>query len=303
MNNVDKRKCLSIVAVLVLAVGMGSVSAADEVGSKQYRIRIVQISDTQPPLANELVWQRTAEAIDLVNSLAPDIIIFPGDVTDNGTEAGFKRMKELIGRIRAPVHIVAGNHDTMHVTEDDKKAFPGQDVRALKNALFEKYLDDTSWSVEFDDFQFIGLEPESAWKDIPPERREWLVKTCRSSSKPYKFLVTHFPPNPADGPERRGGDRGNLYEALDAAGVIGYMHGHTHRIEAARDPETGRLVFNSGSATLIPERGVMYFDVYGDMLVCFWRPVKGEARPLGTFDLKKTQAAFSEGRKVLNEVD
>jgi hypothetical protein len=189
----------------------------------------------------------------------------------------------------------------LHASDEEAAAFAGMDDRAAKSAvrdakraLFEKYIGDMAWSAELGDFQFIGLEPESTWKDIPPARRQWLVDVCRGSSKPYKFLVTHFPPNPAEGPERRGADRGNLYEALDEAGILGYMHGHTHRIEAGRDRESGRLVFNSASA-VFRDRGVMYFDVYGSQLVCFWRPVEGPARPLGVFDLEEARRAASQG--------
>jgi len=298
LSDIQIRRFLIVLATFALVVWGRAGLSADESSGRQYDFRIVQMSDTQPPLGQEDKWTLAEEAVSLVNSLEPEIVLIAGDVTDNGSEVECKRMGEILSRIRAPMHAVAGNHDTLQVTEAEKQAFPGEDVLALKRGYFEKYIGEMAWSVELGQLQFVGLEPGATWWKIPADRRKWLLETCSASSAPYKFLVTHFPPNPADGPERRGSDRGDLYEALDDAGVVGYMHGHTHRIEAKTDTETGRLVFNSCSAVLADPRGVMYYDVYGDRIVCFWKPVDGKARVLGMFDLKQALANVSGRREA-----
>ena len=302
LTRIHIRSFLIVLATFAMGAWVRAGLSADESSGKQYDFRIVQMSDTQPPLGQEGQWALVEEAVSLVNSLEPNIVLVAGDVTDNGTEVECKRMGEILSRIHAPMYAVAGNHDTLQVTEADEQAFPDEDIRALKRGYFEKYISNMTWSVELGELQFVGLEPGATWSNIPADRREWLLETCRAGSAPYKFLVTHFPPNPAEGPERRGPDRGDLYEALDDAGVVGYMHGHTHRLEAAQDPETGRLVFNSCSAVFRDTRGVMYYDVYGDRIVCFWKPVEGKARVLGMFDLKQALADVSSRREAAAEV-
>ena len=84
---------------------------------------------------------------------------------------------------------------------------------------------------------------------------------------------------------------------MNEVGAIGYMHGHNHFIQAYKDANSGRLVFSSASAVFNAEYGVMYFDVYKDSIVCFWQPTKGDARPLGVFNLKEVAKG---GKNIIN---
>jgi 3',5'-cyclic AMP phosphodiesterase CpdA len=288
-----------------LTLAVASAFAGEPPADTAYSFRIVQISDTQPEPDKKIHWECTAEAIALVNTLQPDIVVFPGDITHSGTDAEYARMKELIAKIKAPVHLVPGNHDNVVWADASEAALPYGERYRRKLALYKKYLGAEAWSVEFGKFQFIGFdsaEPGVAWPGISADREKWLLAVCRKSSKPYKFLVTHYQID--SWPYSRDPDASNhISEMLTAAGILGHMHGHTHRVEARQDPETGRLVFNSGTAAhrlhqAQPEfrldgshRGVMYFDVYDDAMVAFWKPVEGPVRPLRAFDLKEVLAA------------
>jgi len=301
--------------VCLLALAVARAFTAGSPSDTDYSFRIVQISDTQPEPDKELHWERTAEAITLVNSLEPDLVVFPGDITHSGTEVEYARMRELIAKIKAPVHLVPGNHDNVVWADESEAALPYGERHRRKLVLYKKYFGADSWSVELGNFQFIGFdsgEPDGvAWPGISAAREKWLLEVSRKSSKPYKFLVTHY--QMESWPYSVDPDSSNhVSEILTAAGILGHMHGHTHRVEARQDPETDRLVFNSGTAShrlheAQPEfrldgshRGVMYLDVYDDAMVAFWKPVDGPVRPLGAFDLKEALAAVKRRRMALS---
>ena len=90
--SLEIKKYLLFLAVCLLLIGFGSVFAESEDGSVTYPFRIVQVSDTQPPPNNEKIWNRVPETVDLINSLQPNFVIFPGDITHSGTEGEFKRI-------------------------------------------------------------------------------------------------------------------------------------------------------------------------------------------------------------------
>jgi hypothetical protein len=82
-----------------------------------------------------------------------------------------------------------------------------------------------------------------------------------------------------------------LDQILISEKVVGHLHGHNHTIEAYHDSVSGRLVFSSGSGVNTEAQddyGVMYFDVYKDAMSFFWKSVKGQIKPMGTFNLKGT---------------
>lgn len=299
-------------------------SNAERVGSdKEYDYRIVVISDTQP--GGESDFERMAKAIEVVNLLQPDIILYPGDITSTGTEPEYKRVKELISKFEAPVYMVPGNHDAIVGVGDEEKKLGYDELHERKIALFNKYLGKESWSVELGNFQFIGFDSTEVnedrlqhkgfvcdndlmihgpfWPYISSARQKWLLETCRASSKPYKFLVTHYPSvchrcilshnSPYHGREKAPITSDHVDYTLSTAGVVGHIFGHRHLLEADQDPDTGRLMFDSCSA-VHHCGGLMYFDVYGDTLVCFWKPIEGSVKPMGVFNLQEAKSAVSE---------
>ncbi len=263
--------------------------------------RFVQVSDTQPK--EEDHWQRTSDSIDIINSLKPAFVLMPGDITWSGTEDECKRMKRLLSKIKVPLYLVPGNHDTMHTELNDPFADSKtpEEFHRRKMEIYNKYFGSDQWSFEYDDFQFVGFDVTKSWPKLLPKTKRWLKKTFSSSNKPYKFIVVHFindQPFNWDESYFKSTQTFNtdLDKIMDEAGAIGYMHGHNHFIQAYRDANTGRLVFSSASTTFNAKYGVMYFDVYKDSMVCFWQPVKGDTIPLGIFDLKKVKTDY--GRKI-----
>ena len=56
---------------------------------------------------------RLAAAVDSVLALPqrPDAVLVTGDLVDNGADAEYARVRELLAPLGAPLHVVAGNHD------------------------------------------------------------------------------------------------------------------------------------------------------------------------------------------------
>jgi 3',5'-cyclic AMP phosphodiesterase CpdA len=54
-----------------------------------------------------------AAAVDSVLAVRPrpDAVLVSGDLVDHGTDAECARVRELLAPLRAPLHVVAGNHD------------------------------------------------------------------------------------------------------------------------------------------------------------------------------------------------
>ena len=287
------KKYLLFLAVCLLLIGVGSVFGDSENGSVTYPFRIVQVSDTQPPPDNKIVWKRASEAVKVINSLKPNIVIFPGDITHSGTEDEYKRMKGILSKIQAPVYYVPGNHETLWPVDEAEKALSPDKLRDEKLKLYHKYFGPDHWFFEYADFLFVGFDCTENWPRLSRPTREWLTESLSSSDKPYKFVVTHYTHHQTQDTI--------LEHLMTSENVVGYLHGHNHTIQAYKDTNTERLVFSSGSATLIsPENdyGVMYFDVYKDSLVCFWKPVNGDVRPLGIFNLKEAKSTISRRKDI-----
>ena len=293
---------------------------------EEYDYRFVLLSDSQP--TTDETWERMANAIETVNGLEPDIVLFAGDITAGGSEREYKRARELLGGIQAPLYAVPGNHDTIIGTDDEEKSLPYDALHARKIALYNEYIGADAWSVEIGDFQFIGFDSTEVnqdrlpykgyvyekdflvhgpfWPYISNARGQWLLETCRNSPRPYKFLVTHYPSvchrcilshqSDRHGRTSYPIQRDHIDATLGAAGVIGQMFGHRHLLEAGRDPHTGQLMFDSCSAVHHEHGyGVMYFDVHENVLDCFWKPVGETPRPMGSYNLDEIRSGLDAG--------
>lgn len=258
---------------------------------KTYSFRIVQISDLQPVPGNEEMFQRASRSVELVNRLNPDVVIVPGDITHSGTENEYERLQALLETIKAPMHIVPGNHDTIWPANEAEITLEEPMLHDEKLDLYNMYLGPDHWSVEYGDFQFVGFDSTQNWPNLTPKRRGWLRETFLHSEKPYKFMVTHYTFDETPGTL--------LEDIMTSMGVLGYLHGHNHLTQAYEDKNTGRMVFSSGSAAL-GDYGVMCFDVYDDSLVCLWIPVEGAARPLGVFNLEKGVSKIARRREIID---
>ena len=90
---------------------------------------LVQLSDPHIVEEGELLLGRidTAtflrEAIEHVNRLdpQPDLVLLTGDLVNEGRPEEYEHLRELLEPLRAPFHLVPGNHD---LTDELRDAFP-----------------------------------------------------------------------------------------------------------------------------------------------------------------------------------
>ena len=81
--------------------------------------RIVQITDLHvldgdnDDICGVRPNRSLAQIIDDINVLSPevDMVIASGDLTDQGTPAAYRRLREGLVRLQCPVYVMAGNHD------------------------------------------------------------------------------------------------------------------------------------------------------------------------------------------------
>lgn len=176
--------------VIVGLVFVADTFAQGRDGEKPYSFRIVQISDSQPVPGDEEMFQRASRSVELVNRLNPDVVIVPGDITHSGSEDEYKRLKALFETIKAPTHMVPGNHDTIWPTKDESEnGLVEADLHRGKIKQYKNYFGSDHWSVEYGDFQFVGFDSTENWPDLTPQRRTWLRETFLRSEKPYKFSL------------------------------------------------------------------------------------------------------------------
>ncbi|MXY50714.1 MAG: phosphodiesterase [Gemmatimonadetes bacterium] len=82
-------------------------------------MRIVQLSDPhivpaeQQPVHGQDTLERFRAAVNAVNRLSPspDLVVMTGDQSNDGTEASYRALKDILTRLRFPCHMALGNHD------------------------------------------------------------------------------------------------------------------------------------------------------------------------------------------------
>jgi hypothetical protein len=186
------------------------------------------ISDTQRPADDplpELAW-----AIDQLNALAPDLVLWPGDLTNGGTDAEYENVLRQGRRLSVPMHCVPGNHEAPPGEAVYRARFtahtgqpPWQHVRAGGWHLF--MLDSVR-------FEAGKLAHDGA---IGPEELTWLRGELAGIAPDEPLLlVAHHPfVIPGDG-------LSNGREVMDlAAGhylactLAGHFHANRHDEDAA----------------------------------------------------------------------
>src|SRR5438128_643103 len=80
---------------------------------------IAQITDLHIVARDRLCYRQIptnaqlAEAVEHLSSLVPrpDVVIASGDLVDHGREEEYEVLREILGKLTAPVFIIPGNHD------------------------------------------------------------------------------------------------------------------------------------------------------------------------------------------------
>jgi Icc protein len=126
------------------------------------------------------------EAIGHFNEVErPELIVNLGDVVQDAARepdlAEYRRFLEILGTARAPVLHVAGNHDLIHMTEDD--------LRALWDRPGPLYYSCDLGGLHFCVLQ--SIETTGVKVHLPEEQVAWLREDLAQATAPTVVLVHH----------------------------------------------------------------------------------------------------------------
>lgn len=189
---------------------------------------LVQISDVHLGTRRPRFLRRIVEKISRLN---PDAVLITGDLVD-ATSVDSKVLSPL-AELKSPVFYCTGNHERQEHCEDIVRWLREHRVTVLRNQ-----------SVDFDSFQFIGLEDQ----DSPDEVSNALsVLTPKAGS--YRVLLRHKP----EGIER-----------ATSWGVDLMLSGHTHHgqifpfgmlVKRSYNPYRGQHQFGQMTLYISPGTG------------------------------------------------
>ena len=128
-------------------------------------------------------------AVNQLNSMQPnpDVVLLTGDLTDDGSEAAYRKLRECLELLRIPYFVISGNHDD---ATNFKKAFADH-----------RYLPGTGSSLHYvvEEFplRLIGLDTTVAGEvggRICEARRQWLNERLREQPERPTLIFMHHPP-------------------------------------------------------------------------------------------------------------
>jgi 3',5'-cyclic AMP phosphodiesterase CpdA len=197
-------------------------------------------------------------AIDRIRRLAPDLVVFTGDLTCTGSPeefaAGVRALGPLLRATALPFYYVPGNHDVYVRNSRCAEAF-AEAFRVLNRG---REATDLPFTVRHGPLSFLFLHqafpcnPFLSSGRMAPEARSavesWLDTPRERGEK--RVLVGHFPLRMADGRplgrRRHLADSEWLYAALQKARVDVSLCGHIHTPFCRTEP-SGSLEVCAGS--------------------------------------------------------
>ncbi|WP_458626098.1 metallophosphoesterase [Winogradskyella sp. PC D3.3] len=186
-------------------------------------IKIVQISDLHLGSFN-YAYEKLVKAIEKINKLQPDYIVFTGDIVNNyawelrGWDTVFSQLKAKKGK-----YAILGNHDYSDYSTWDTLEAKQENSEAIKQFFktidFKLLLNEAEViSKNNEHIAIIGVEN---WGEPPLKRYCDLQKAmAHVKTIPFKILLSH---DPTHWPE----------EVIDKTDIALTLAGHTHGMQAA----------------------------------------------------------------------
>lgn len=196
---------------------------------------IAQITDAHMTLPGALLFGDYDPAAALRRTLAtlaalrprPDLVLFTGDVTENGLPGQYAAALEILEGFKLPLAVIPGNHDRR---DTFAAAFAGGSARVGSGPFLHLALDD--WPL-----RLIGLdtlsEPGKSVGLLCEDRLDWIAARLAEAPEQDTVIFMHHPPFATgigfmDAIACENGDR--LAELVAAHGrVLRVLCGHVHR--------------------------------------------------------------------------
>jgi Icc protein len=212
-------------------------------------IDFVQISDSHigfHQAANPDVAGTLGAAVDAINLLEkqPAFVVHTGDVTHLSTPQQFETAKGILGRLRAPLVVLPGEHD--FIGTDHKRffeVFPADDKRSTWRSWDRQGVHYVVLINVFD-FEKMGL--------IGSDQLQWLERDLAGQKSTTPIVVfTHVPLYalyPQWGWTTEDGSK--ALAMLQRFENVAVLNGHIHQVVRHRE---GRITFASAAATAYPQ--------------------------------------------------
>ncbi len=158
-------------------------------------MRIAQISDlhvTDKAGGMRRFVDSNANASLAVRQLAahvsnPDVVIVTGDLVDEGTEAEYALLREVLEPIDRPMYVLPGNHDDRRVLETALPDF-------LPNDRADGHC---SYAIDDHEVRLVAIDTTVPGRHdgvFPEDRAAWLDATLGAVPDQPTLVFMHFPP-------------------------------------------------------------------------------------------------------------
>ncbi|MCM1036666.1 MAG: PQQ-binding-like beta-propeller repeat protein [Bacteroides sp.] len=190
---------------LILIMAAAACAAADA-----YRIALLSDVHVTPGNRADTMLRR---AVDEINAADYDLVIMNGDLTNEGSDAELRRVKDILDGIRHPLSVLPGNHESTW-------------SQSATKTFFDLWGTDR-FAVETDSLLITGIAcgPYMKMGDghVKQEDLHWLSATLAASRAPRVLSVNHYPILPDL-------DNDDDYaRVLAPYPVIGHINGHYHQ--------------------------------------------------------------------------
>ena len=233
-------------AGVAFALTASGTFAAAQTGELDF----VQISDSHIGFslpANPDVAATLNAAVDRINALPqqPAFVMHTGDVTHLARADQFDVAKSILGRLRAPLLVIPGEHDAIGAAGAARfaAAFPNPD--APKGW----------WSFDRNGAHFVALVNVFNYETmgvLGNEQLDWLAKDLAAQKSDTPIVVFGHVPlyalYPAWGWTTQDGAK--AIAMLRRFSAVTVLNGHIHQIVTQRE---GRIAFATAAATAYPQ--------------------------------------------------
>ena len=158
---------------------------------------LVQLSDTHIRAPGELAYRRVDTAAHLQAAVqavlrlpqAPLAVLLTGDLVDDGSEAAYAHLCELLAPLRCPLYLMPGNHDERELM---RRHFPGQ--AELQQAGPGDHL---QYEVRLPGLRLLTLDtvvPGASHGSLCAQRLAWLDEALAREPDTPTVIAMHHPP-------------------------------------------------------------------------------------------------------------
>jgi calcineurin-like phosphoesterase family protein len=223
----SRRDFLKLSAGTLLALGLAPGCARFRDGGRGGNFSFVVINDAHfyTPKCPEF-YARVKQSV-LALSPRPELCLFVGDLSDNGSTKELGAMKEILDGFHMPWHAVIGNHD--YITQTDRSAY--EDV--LPKSL--------NYGFEHRGWRVIALDTTEGKKadktKIQPHTMAWVKENApKLDPRQPTILFTHFPMGPTA--PKRPLNADELLEPFTKFNLVQVFNGHHHGFTERKLRET-----------------------------------------------------------------